>query len=50
MNDEEMEVDVEGLSNEEIPGILGLSVHVLNSGLDRARLFLMDKLSDISIN
>ena len=46
MNDGDMEAGVEGVSNEEIPGILGHSVPAVKSRLHRARLFLMDKLSD----
>jgi RNA polymerase sigma-70 factor (ECF subfamily) len=38
--------DVEGLSNEEIAGVLGLTVPAVKSRLHRARLFLRDKLSD----
>lgn len=38
--------DIEGLSNEEVSVLLGLSVPALKSRLHRARLFLRDKLSD----
>jgi len=38
--------DIEGLSNEEISEILGISVPAVKSRLHRARLFLRDKLSD----
>lgn len=38
--------DIEGLSNEEIAEILGLSIPAVKSRLHRARLFLRDKLSD----
>jgi RNA polymerase sigma-70 factor (ECF subfamily) len=38
--------DVEGLSNEEVAGILGLSIPAIKSRLHRGRLFLRDKLSD----
>jgi len=38
--------DVEGLSNEEVAEILGLSIPAIKSRLHRGRLFLRDKLSD----
>ncbi len=38
--------DVEGLSNEEIAGVLGISVPAVKSRLHRARLYLRDMLSD----
>ncbi|HXG31161.1 MAG TPA: sigma-70 family RNA polymerase sigma factor [Thermodesulfobacteriota bacterium] len=38
--------DVEGLSNEEISEVLGISVSAVKSRLHRARLFLRDRLSD----
>ncbi len=38
--------DVDGLSNEEVSEILGLSVAAIKSRLHRGRLFLRDKLSD----
>ncbi len=38
--------DVEGLTNQEVAGILGLSLPNVKSGIHRARLFLRDKLSD----
>ncbi|MBI2487969.1 MAG: sigma-70 family RNA polymerase sigma factor [Deltaproteobacteria bacterium] len=38
--------DIEGLSNEEVSEILGLSVAAVKSRLHRGRLFLRDKLSD----
>jgi RNA polymerase sigma-70 factor (ECF subfamily) len=38
--------DVDGLSNEEVAKVLGLSVPAVKSRLHRARLFLRDKLSD----
>lgn len=38
--------DIEGLSNEEVADILGLSVPAVKSRLHRGRLFLRDKLSD----
>ena len=38
--------DVEGFSNEEIVGVLGISVPAVKSRLHRARLYLRDKLSD----
>lgn len=38
--------DVEGLSNEEVSEVLGLSVPAVKSRLHRARLFLRDRLSD----
>jgi RNA polymerase sigma-70 factor (ECF subfamily) len=38
--------DIEELSNEEVAGILGLSVPAIKSRLHRARLFLRDKLSE----
>lgn len=38
--------DIEGLSNEEVSVLLGLSVPALKSRLHRARLYLRDKLSD----
>lgn len=38
--------DIEGLSNEETAGILGLSVSAVKSRLHRARLFLRDRLSN----
>jgi len=37
--------DVEGLTNQEVAGVLGLSVPAVKSRLHRARLFLRDKLS-----
>ena len=38
--------DVEGLSNEEVGDILGLSISAVKSRIHRARLFLRDSLSD----
>ncbi len=38
--------DIEGLSNEEVGGILGLSLSAVKSRIHRARLFLRDRLSD----
>jgi RNA polymerase sigma-70 factor, ECF subfamily len=38
--------DIEGLSNGEVAGVLGLSVPAVKSRIHRARLFLRDKLSD----
>ncbi|HSE84570.1 MAG TPA: sigma-70 family RNA polymerase sigma factor [Thermodesulfobacteriota bacterium] len=38
--------DVDGLTNEEVASVLGLSVPAVKSRLHRARLFLRDKLSD----
>jgi RNA polymerase sigma factor, sigma-70 family len=38
--------DIEGLSNDEVARVLGLSVSAVKSRLHRARLFLRDKLSD----
>ncbi|MGB7290817.1 MAG: sigma-70 family RNA polymerase sigma factor [Thermodesulfobacteriota bacterium] len=38
--------DIEGLSNDEISDILGISSGALKSRLHRARLFLRDKISD----
>jgi RNA polymerase sigma-70 factor (ECF subfamily) len=38
--------DVEGLSNEEVARVLGLSITNVKSRIHRARLFLRDKLSD----
>lgn len=38
--------DIEGLSNEEVSEILGISISAVKSRLHRARLFLRDKLSD----
>lgn len=38
--------DIEGLSNGEVAGVLGLSIPAVKSGLHKARLFLRDKLSD----
>lgn len=38
--------DVEGLSNEEVAEILGLSIPAIKSRLHRGRLFLRDRLSD----
>jgi RNA polymerase sigma-70 factor (ECF subfamily) len=37
--------DIEGLSNGEVAGVLGLSVPAVKSRIHRARLFLRDKLS-----
>ncbi|MGB7293697.1 MAG: sigma-70 family RNA polymerase sigma factor [Thermodesulfobacteriota bacterium] len=38
--------DIEGLSNEEVGDILGLSISAVKSRIHRARLFLRDSLSD----
>lgn len=38
--------DIEGLSNGEVAGVLGLSIPAVKSRLHKARLFLRDKLSD----
>ncbi len=38
--------DIEGLSNEEVGDVLGLSIAAVKSRIHRARLFLRDSLSD----
>ena len=38
--------DIEGLSNEEVGAILGLSISAVKSRIHRARLYLRDRLSD----
>jgi RNA polymerase sigma-70 factor (ECF subfamily) len=38
--------DIEGLSNEEVGDILGLSISAVKSRIHRARLYLRDSLSD----
>jgi RNA polymerase sigma-70 factor (ECF subfamily) len=38
--------DVEGLTNEEVAKVLGISLPAVKSRIRRARLFLRDKLSD----
>lgn len=38
--------DIEGLSNEEVGDILGLSISAVKSRIHRARLYLRDRLSD----